>query len=188
MQYHAPDMGTREFTVSEFVDQLNQFADQRFPVDEVHSFLQQSSLAPHELEPYTFFDSDQYTRNLMHKSEKFELLAICWQPGQESPVHGHEGEKCWSRVEMGMLRFTNYRAVPPGDISNFEILSVNVGNPGYLDGPAEIHKVENAFDHPAVTLHLYSYPFEACDIYDLENHCINRKTLGYFSKFGTRCQ
>ena len=181
-------MGKRELTVTEFVDQLNQFANQRFPVDEVHAFLQQSSLARHELEPYTFFDSDQYTRNLIHKSEEFELLAICWQPGQDSPVHGHEGEKCWSRVEEGRLRFTNYLAVPSEAFFDFEILSVNVGNPGHLDGPAEIHKVENAFDDPAVSLHLYSYPFEACEIYDLENHCTIRKTLGYFSKFGTRCQ
>ncbi|MDA2933372.1 cysteine dioxygenase family protein [Acidobacteria bacterium AH-259-D05] len=181
-------MEKRELTVSELVNQLNQFADQRFPIDEVDSFLRQLSLPRHELEPYTFFDSDQYTRNLIHKSEEFELLAICWQPGQDSPVHGHEGEKCWSRVEMGKLRFTNYLAVPSGDFFNFEILSVNVGNPGHLDGPADIHKVENAFDEPAVSLHLYSYPFEACDIYDLENHCTNRKTLGYFSKFGRRCQ
>jgi predicted metal-dependent enzyme (double-stranded beta helix superfamily) len=181
-------MEKRDLSLNELIDQLNHFAEQRFPVQEVGQFMRGHIMSEQELAPYTFFESDRYTRNLIHKSEAFELLAICWQPGQDSPVHGHEGEKCWSRVEAGKLRFTNYLAVPSGEFFDFEVLSVNVGSPGHLDGPAEIHKVENAFDEPAISLHLYSYPFEACDIYDVEKHLTDRKTLSYYSQHGTRCQ
>ncbi len=181
-------MKTSVVLLSELIGRLNHFAEQGFPVQEVGQFMWGRVLSPQELEPYTFFDTDQYTRNLIHKSEAFELLAIGWQAGQESPVHGHEGEKCWSRVEVGTLRFTNYLAISTGDSLDLEVLSVNVGSPGHLDGPADIHKVENSSDGPAISLHLYSYPFQACDIYDMETHLTDRRTLEYYSQYGTRCQ
>ena len=46
------------------------------------------------------------------------------------------------------------------------------GDKGFLDGPAEIHSVENIFNEPAVSLHIYAKPFDACDIYDLENKTV----------------
>lgn len=180
-------MQRKELTINEFIGRLNQFASRGFPVHEVHDFLQESTVSQPELESYLFYDSKQYTRNLVHKSEEFELLAICWQPGQEAPVHGHEGEKCWSVVEMGKLRFTNYLEIPFSHSVDVKVLSTQIGEPGHIDGPADIHKVENPFERPAVSLHLYSYPFPACDIYDLENHRKERKTLGYFSKYGVLC-
>lgn len=181
-------MSENELTLGKFIETLNQFAARAFPVREVHSFLQETTLRQHELDPYLFFDSERYTRNLIHKSEEFELLAICWQPGQDAPTHGHEGEKCWSRVEKGRLRFTNYKEISSADSFDLEVLATIVGNLGHLDGPADIHKAENPFEESAVSLHIYSHPFPACDIYDLENHRKIRKTLGYFSKYGKLCE
>jgi len=179
-------MQKAELTINELIDRLNQLATREFPLQEVHSFLQESSIRQDELETYVFFALDQYTRNLIHKSEEYELLAICWQSGQEAPVHGHEGEKCWTRVERGKLRFTSYVEISSANSFDLKVLSTHVGGRGYVDGPAEVHKVENPFTEAAVTLHLYSRPYEACDIYDLENHRKERKKLGYFSQYGTR--
>lgn len=181
-------METEGMSVNELIGQLDDFAEQRFPVQEIDHFMRGRILSEEELAPYTFFEPDYYTRNLIHKSTSFELIAICWQPGQDSPVHGHEGEKCWSRVETGRLRFTSYSKVPSENSLNFEVISVNMGGPGYLDGPADIHKVENPSDTTAISLHLYSYPFEACDIYDVENNLTSRKKLSYYSQYGTPCQ
>jgi hypothetical protein len=106
---------------------------------------------------------------------------ICWDSGQAAPVHGHEGEYCWARVERGRLRFTTYRVdsedplvvTPTGP-------SVDVEAP-YLDGPADIHAVENPveFGGPAATLHIYARPYDACDVYDLARGVRTRVTLGY---------
>ena len=88
---------------------------------------------------------------------------------------------------MGKLRLTNYLEIPSSHSVDVKVLSTQIGEPGHIDGPADIHKVENPFERPAVSLHLYSYSFQACDIYDLENHRKERKTLGYFSKYGVLC-
>jgi len=50
-----------------------------------------------------------------------------------------------------------------------------------------MHKVDNPFSEGAVSLHLYSKPYQACDIYDLENNRKVRKEMSYFSKFGELC-
>ncbi len=180
-------MELRRLPLGKFIEELNRFAARDFPVRETHRFLKTVSLPLAHLRPYLFVAPDQYTRNLLHKSSEFELLLIVWPPGQASPIHGHEGEKCWALVESGELHFTNYCEIPLGDSFTLITLSQQIGGPGYLDGPADIHKVENTSTELAVTLHLYSRPFEACDIYDLERGSKVRQKLQYYSKFG-KCE
>lgn len=186
MRRSDDDMEQRCLTLDQFIAELNRFAALDFPVRETHQVLRCASLQPAQLQPYLFVAPDQYTRNLIYKSPEYELLLIAWPSGQAAPIHGHEGEKCWARVESGELRFTNYCEIPGDGSFSLKTLSQRVGGLGYLDGPADIHKVENISSQLAVTLHLYSRPFEACDIYDPENGRKLRKMLGYYSKFGER--
>jgi predicted metal-dependent enzyme (double-stranded beta helix superfamily) len=162
-------MKQRRVTLDQFIGELNRLATRHFPVCETHELLKSVILAPEQLQPYLFVAPDQYTRNLIYKSPEFELLLIAWPAGQAAPIHGHEGEKCWARVEKGELCFTNYCEIPEGDSFRLKTVSTRVGDLGYLDGPADIHKVENTSNRLAVTLHLYSRPFDACYIYDLAN-------------------
>ena len=50
---------------------------------------------------YVHFREECYARNLVSASELFELLVICWQPGQVSPIHDHQGQRCWMGVLEG---------------------------------------------------------------------------------------
>jgi hypothetical protein len=52
---------------------------------------------------------------------------------------------------------------------------------GHLDGPADIHAVENRFDEDAVSLHVYARPYAECDVYDLEAGVVRRVELRYDS-------
>ncbi|MBI3278964.1 MAG: cysteine dioxygenase family protein [Acidobacteria bacterium] len=166
------------------IDRLNRFAESRFPVREVHAFLQTARIPLSELQPYIFIAPDHYTRNLIYKCPEFELLLVVWPPGQGSPVHGHEGEKCWARVEQGRLRFTNFREIREGDGFRLQKTSEKIGDAGHLDGPADIHGVDNLFDTLALSLHVYSHPYDACDIYDVEANIKTRKRMHYDSRFG----
>ena len=35
-------------------------------------------------------------------------MLVCWPPHVSAPIHGHEGEKCWARVQTGELKICNY--------------------------------------------------------------------------------
>ncbi|MFQ5937147.1 MAG: hypothetical protein ACE5LB_12150, partial [Acidiferrobacterales bacterium] len=97
--------------MDDFVDRLEGIAASGFDVNAVQSYLQETLIEPSALERYMSYHSQRYTRNLVHKTRAFEILVICWDVGQKAPVHGHEGELCWARVELGKLRFENFRLV-----------------------------------------------------------------------------
>lgn len=176
----------RERSISAFLQELGDILREGFQTAAVHEYLRSTLIQPTSLEPYVSFRSDRYTRNLIHKSAEFELLAICWNIGHRAPIHGHEGERCWSRVEKGNLCFTNYR-----EVSEFPLVLEKLSEPlhgrrGHLDGPADIHEVENLsdFGEPAISLHVYARPYDWCDIYDISNGKKQRVRLAYDTTYG----
>ncbi len=177
---------TRYVTIEELLRELQSLVDQGFKTSEVHGYLLETLIEPESLETYLSFRPDRYARNLIYKSDAFELLAICWEVGQKAPIHGHEGELCWSRVERGTLRFTNYREVSEKPLVLERLAEPLNGKQGHLDGPADIHEVENllSFGEKAVSLHLYSRPYSECDIYDLPQGKKERVRLSYDTMFG----
>ena len=111
-----------------------------------------------ELNNYCFYKDSKYARHLVHKEKDFEILIVCWKPGQAAPIHGHEGEKCWMRIESGALQISNYQldSISPLKLT---MSGLTKGEVGYLDGPAEIHSVENIYEESAISLHIYAKPF-----------------------------
>jgi cysteine dioxygenase len=168
-------------TMEAFLDGINDILRRGFATDEIHAYLQKTLIEPESLQRYIFFRPERYTRNLVLKNDFFELLVICWNIGQQAPVHGHEGERCWSRVEQGSLLLSNYREISENPLVVQQIGEPYCGERGHLDGPADIHSVANPSTVPAVSLHLYSHPFDQCDIYDLENNQKRRVRLRYDS-------
>lgn len=172
--------------MKKLINQLKEYAKQDFPVSEISEFLKQYKLLESELIDYKIFKTNKYARHLVHKDEDFEILIVCWQAGQKAPIHGHEGEKCWMRVESGSLQVCNYQLDSEEPLT-LSLVDLVKGDKGYLDGPAEIHSVENIFSKPAVSLHVYAKPFAQCDIYCLETGTIKRIELVYDSIYKDPC-
>ena len=169
-----------------FVDRLEAMAADGFHTDDVHAYLSDTLIEPSSLDTYASFHPTRYARNLVHRSEKFEILVVCWKVSQRAPVHGHEGERCWARVERGTLRFANYREISEKPLVVKPVGEPVDGGPGHLDGPANIHSVENPDDsgEDAASLHVYSFPFDECDIYDLAQGEKKRARMEYDTMFG----
>lgn len=177
---------SRYVAMTDVVDDIKSFAERDFPADEVQSYLSETLVEPETLEAYLAYCEDRYTRHLVHKEEDFELLVICWGVGQRAPIHGHEGERCWARVERGKLRFSNFKIVSEEPV-RLELVDEPIeGATGFLDGPAEIHAVENPkeFGANAASLHLYSKPYSECDIYESETGPRRRVRLAYDTIYG----
>lgn len=160
------------------INEIKKLSKHDFPEDDVYDLLEGSLLSQKDIHDYILFNPDKYTRHLIHREESFELLVMCWRPGQKAPVHGHEGEKCFMRVEEGTLQFTNYTLESTTPL-RLTISDTVKGDPGFLDGPADLHSVENIFQNNAVTFHLYAKPYGECDVFDIESGSIYRKKLIY---------
>jgi cysteine dioxygenase len=115
---------------------------------------------PGEVEPYIQFTENHYARNLVYKASDFECLAICWLPGQRSPIHDHGNSICTVYALSGVLSADNYKRLASGHVR--PDYSEDFG-PGSVLGiqTTEIHQVSNLEVHEKmVSLHFYLGPLE----------------------------
>jgi hypothetical protein len=169
--------------MDEFVERMRDLCVRGLPTDEVQRFLAGSRIEPASLDHYVRFETGRYTRHLVFKNADVELLVLCWARGSRAPIHGHEGERCWARVERGRLRFTNWRERSRQPLRLEPIGEAAEGEAGHLDGPADLHSVDNPAEwgEDAVSLHVYSKPYAECDIYDTAEGVVRRVRLQYDS-------
>jgi predicted metal-dependent enzyme (double-stranded beta helix superfamily) len=175
--------------MDQLIDDLKSYSTRGFAASDVREYLAKTLIAPEAIAPYLHHCAEHYTRNLVHKDEDFEILVICWSSGHRAPIHGHEGELCFARVEQGRLRFSNYRMLSEEPV-RLELDGRVDGDVGFLDGPADIHAVDNPkeFAENAASLHVYSKPYGECDIYESERGPRRRVKLAYDSIQGTRIE
>jgi cysteine dioxygenase len=179
------------------IDELTAGVDARLRdgrADRVTAYLNTARVDPTSLAPYLHWADAHYTRNLIYRSPLFELLALCWRPGHRAWVHNHRGQHCWMAVTEGRLLVRNYRRLGCDQIRRtvrLEPTAELVVTPGSLAAvdPAEpVHAVWNPGEtgQPAVSLHVYSLPFDTCVSYDLDRGLCRDVPLRYTSANGTR--
>ena len=181
-------------SISEFASKLSAIPEKDFQHSHVLNFLQSNPVDVGSLAPYLFFcqEQDHYTRNLIHKTELFELLAICWEIGQRSPIHNHRDQSCWMSVPYGKLQIHNFALVKKDCETGFCELRSNgqvlmdPANPQEVDQDEPIHQVLNlpSFGSKAISLHIYSKPFDSCEVYDLKEKKYRDVPLINTSEYG----
>ena len=183
----------RRVTIQALVKELQKLEDHDF--DTLQAPLQVLRANPVDsdsLQPYLFWNSQHYTRNLIDKTELYELLAICWEVGMGSSIHNHKGQNCWMAAAMGRLAVHNYRVLEE-DLANHrcnivptDVVEITPANPVAVDPLNPVHDVRNPreFGQRAVSLHLYSRPFDSCVVYSVEQHSCGEIPLRYTSMHG----
>jgi cysteine dioxygenase len=180
-----------QVAVEGIVDTLRGVPPISFGPGEICGRLQGIQLDPRTLEPYLHFAPRRYTRNLIYRDDIFELIALCWAPQSASPIHNHSGQLCWLSIQEGALRLENFRSLDgPGPGDNIRLVpngGLERAPCGMLDlqqGENGIHRVSNPFDEPAVSLHVYSRPYDVCLAYDPAARTSREMPLYYWSVGG----
>ena len=44
-----------------------------------------------------------YTKNLLYRSDLFEIYVICWNPNKNTPIHNHPENGCLMKILNGVL-------------------------------------------------------------------------------------
>ena len=158
----------------------------------VQRFLREHPVLPDSLQPYLCWDQQHYTRNLIDKTELYELIAICWEIGQQSAIHNHHNQNCWMAAPVGRLVVQNYRAnvedLAAGkcDLTPTYTVEITPESPAVVDPAEPIHKVVNPRENNqrAVTLHVYSRPFDRCVVYSDQKGTCGEVQLHNNTEFG----
>ena len=179
-------------TVTDWVAGLAAIPERDFTLDTVQEYILRHAVHPETLDKYLFFSKGNYTRNLIFKNEVFECMAICWEIGQASRIHNHRGQNCWMSAPIGRLRVQNFRveqrdaAQGTCRIIPTDIYDMDAAHPACVNPLEPVHQVLNLaeFKRRAVSIHVYSKPFDTCEIYLREKGAYCDVPLHYTSEYG----
>ena len=197
-------MARKSVSIGQFVDTLKGFESAPVTSGRVLEYCLENAVDRASLKPYTHFRPELYTRNLIYRDDVFEVMALCWSPGQRTPIHTHNGQLGWMSVEQGALAVINYKwlgcnASDNQNVSGMDCLAgateldldrreIQECHP---DGPVNvvnkeqtIHQVVLQGKEPAISIHVYSRPIDSCVGFDLEKRVCFRRQLSFYSRYG----
>ncbi len=181
--------------IENLIEGLREIPDREFKCDSVYQFLAENPVDVSTIEPFIFWSGNFYTRNLIYKDERFELMAVCWERGQESRIHNHADQMCWMTVPVGRLRGQNFAVLDIDEkkgfcklkeTDNFELSDCLAAK---VEPEEPIHQILNLseFNERAVSIHIYSKPFNSCLSYCRQTDTFKEVPLFYTSVKGKLC-
>ncbi|NXR99833.1 CDO1 dioxygenase, partial [Oxylabes madagascariensis] len=143
----------------------------------VQALMESYESNPEEWLQYAKFDQYRYTRNLVDNGNgKFNLMILCWGEGhgrfvfKDYDISKHINSPYLS-LSYKMRKKRKKKPVL------WELSEDSIG----------LHRVENiSHTEPAVSLHLYSPPFDTCNTFDQRTGHKHKVTMTFYSRFGER--
>jgi len=191
----SEQLAIEQLVISDWVKNLAAIPDRNFTLENVQDFILHHAVRPESLEMYLFFSKGSYTRNLIFKNDMFECMAICWEVGQFSRIHNHRDQNCWMSAPIGRLKVQNFRVQDRHsdgehcgtcNLVATDIYEMDAAHPAYVNPLEPVHQVLNLpeYNQRAVSIHVYSKPFDMCEVYYRDKGTYADVPLHYTSEYG----
>ncbi|KAJ2884753.1 hypothetical protein H4R27_001865 [Coemansia aciculifera] len=131
----------------------------------MHSYVSQSDdWVQHAI----YHEGSRYTRNLVDDGNgKYNLLILVWGEGQSSPIHDHAGSHCMMKLLAGELDEQLYAWPRDGALELRRTAPLRTNSVAYMHDKIGLHRIGNpSLTTRAVSLHLYSPPYNMCKTFD----------------------
>ena len=131
------------------------------------------------------FAKDTYARNLVCRTPFFELLVLCWRPGQESTIHDHAGALNAIRVLSGELTSRSFSRTSGassggGPVAQDDEERVPAGR---AHGRSRPQRHPPAGQHVretiSITVHVYAPALMELNVYSTTSAEVERRPLRY---------
>jgi len=169
-------------TLQELIHQLSVSSKENY-----NYVLQNFLLDRKQLSKFEHWSHEKYVRNGIYKDESFEIILMCWERNQETPIHCHGGEECWMYVLQGELEEQFYKKDNKDNLVLTNAQKLYVSNSSYINDTVGLHKIKNSFEGQSLSLHIYAKPILSCSFYDEGDGEFKRKTLSYDTFEGEPC-
>ncbi|XP_066587486.1 cysteine dioxygenase type 1 [Prorops nasuta] len=186
----------KQFTLRELIDELYEaFKTDRVDIDHVQNLMAAYKSNPLEWKKYAKFDRYRYTRNLVDEGNgRFNLMVLCWAEGHGSAIHDHADAHCVMKVLQGELCETRYAWPSDNNIQDngeglreLQRTTLGLNEICYINDSLGLHRVENpSAVNSAVSLHLYSPPFESCSVFNKQTGQRTTCKVTFWSKYGEK--
>jgi predicted metal-dependent enzyme (double-stranded beta helix superfamily) len=150
-----------------FILEMVRIPLQNLQLDCLQDWLAQLDLDDTVIHEHCRFSASGYSRNLLCRTSRFDMLVLCWQPGQMSAIHDHRDSLNVTRVCSGRLtsRIFQRQSFPcetlvqqtqQEDLGKNDLVAVDC---------RQIHQLANTSDQKLITLHVYARPLSEIQVY-----------------------
>ena len=163
-------------TIKQLLHQLSESSDEQ--LKSISNFLE---IPTKEFTPYLHFSKEYYTRNCIVKTDRYELILICWEKDQDTPIHSHGDQECWVfhvQGELQEVRYENDKNGIPIPVNNSVLNDQGIS---YMNDDLGFHILKNTSDGQSVSLHLYVKSIDECLVYNESNKTFETKALKFNS-------
>lgn len=196
----------RLISIDDLINRLRSLEQELITRDCVLDICSSVQINDASLSRFILYNDAFYTRNLIYRDDLFEVMTICWQPGQRTAVHTHNGQLCWAITQRGVLEVVDYKwlGCDHPEYQNVVGLDCLAGSEhiklerlretvATTDGPVvtsdKLQTIHQIFNHAenrerAISIHIYSRPIDSCVAFDIEQQRCYRRQLSYFSQYG----
>jgi cysteine dioxygenase len=119
-----------------------------------------------EFEPYCRWNQKHYTRNCIARTDDFELLLICYEPGQRTSIHDYATQEAWIHPVVGTVIEERFELGPHGPLRKVSSAKLDTNSFSYLHNERRIHRYLNTIKERSITLDLYAKPLNKWKVYD----------------------
>ncbi|MEQ8908407.1 MAG: cysteine dioxygenase family protein [Vicingaceae bacterium] len=175
------------------INSLNQLVEELKEVkneSEYKKMVKRLNIPLSDYEPYAHFNKEHYTRNCVARTKEFELILLCWEEGQVTPVHCHNNQECWVYVVKGEFDEQRFVESEKKDevIEVEQEMQLEKDGISYMNDDMGYHSLENIHDGRSMSLHLYMNPIDECNIFNEETEEFEIKEMEYYSYKGKLLQ
>ncbi|MEQ8904156.1 cysteine dioxygenase family protein [Ekhidna sp.] len=119
-----------------------------------------------EFEKYYSWSDEKQARNVLARNDDFEVLLVCWEKGQSSPIHDFNAQEAWIHPIEGVLREERFK-INVDDDRLEKVSNMLLGNDefSYMN-QIGIHRYSNANKARSVSLNIYRKPVAEWHVYD----------------------
>ncbi len=132
-----------------------------------------------EWERFFTWKEEGYTRNSVFKNDKYELLVICWEQGQDSPIHDYDSKEAWIHILRGQLKEEKFKKRDDGKIERVSTVTLGPHDFSFISGHVGLHRYVNTFESRTVSLHIYVHPLTTWNEYDAALDSFRVRNVGY---------
>lgn len=164
------------------VDELIEVLEKKSSKNNYLEIMESIDIPIREFEKYYSWKRDGYARNCLIKTDDFELLLICYEKDQETPIHDFDSKQAWVHTIQGKLKEERFRISKDGNsLERLSAMTLGADDFSFMSHVG-IHRYKNIFESRSVTLNLYCEPIEQWTQYD-ENAKTTQVKVSYDSVY-----
>ena len=131
-----------------------------------------------EVLPLCAWSDEHYTRIPLFRNSDCELLLMCWEPHQTSPIHTYDYQEGWMYILQGELCIEQYfTSMLENQLKLIESTRLPEKSIPHLNDYIGFHRGFNCVDRRTISLHIYSLPIETWQVYDQESKRIHSMSV-----------